>query len=118
MNDLMKRKVKTHPFKALSKDDGTKCNSREENAEIHADRLEKTCSLEQDARIDENFTEIVNAYLAEHLPDVDKPERNLAINDIELENPKTTMFTSEGELQGLISSIKPTGAAGPDKIDH
>ena len=63
MNDIMKRKEQSQPFKALSKDDGTRCNSRKENTEVHADRLERTCSLEADVRIDENFTKIVNAYL-------------------------------------------------------
>ena len=118
MNNFMGRNTKSQPFKALTKNDGTKCTNREENAEIHADRLERTCSLEADPRIDEDFTNIVNGYLAQHFPNIEKPEHNVSIDDIELTDPKNTMLTSEGELKGLLSAIKPTGAAGPDGIDH
>ena len=52
------------------------------------------------------------------MPDVEKPEHNLIIDGVKLSDPKNTMLTNEGELQGLISAIKPTGAAGLDKIDH
>ena len=92
--------------------------SRQDNAETHAIRLEKTCSLDDDTRIDNNYTEAVDDYLNKNHSDIIKPSVCNNIDDIEFDDERVYMMTLEEETSNLIKAIKPTGAAGPDGIDH
>ena len=118
MNAIMNRNNKSASFKALTRNDGSKCQNRQENVETHANRLEQTCSLDDDPRIDNNFTEAVNNHLNNDYSDLGEPTICDNIDEIAFDDERTFMLTTEEETSNLIKAIKPTGAAGPDGIDH
>ena len=107
---------KEENFKALIKPDGTKTNSVEENVELHADRLQETCSMAPDPRMDDDWKNEVERQLENHeaLQVSDWTEEE----DMEEDDVRKEMLTTETEIVEFIKMIKPKGAAGPDGIDH
>ena len=118
LNDTMNRKQKDNSFRALNRPDGAKAESVEENLEIHASRLQKTCSLEDDDRIEKEFTKEVDSWLARHYPNLDDTLSWSPTDSIPLNDARSAMLCTSEITKSLIKAIKNTGAAGPDNIDH
>ena len=55
INNITGRKQYEDNFKALVKPDGSRTKNALENAEVHASRLQETCSLAPDPQMDEGW---------------------------------------------------------------
>ena len=66
INGVAGRNHREENFKALIKPDGTKTKDVEENVEVHATRLQETCSIAMDPRMDETWRQHVEEELQQH----------------------------------------------------
>ena len=117
INNITGRKQRDENFKALIKPDGSKTKNIEENVELHADRLQKTCSLAPDPRMDEEWRRKVDAE-TEQRKEVFEPSAWVELEDLEDGDVRKEMIVTKQELVDMIKAAKPKGAGGPDMIDH
>ena len=116
LNDIAGRKQREENFKALIRPNGTKTTNMNENVELHADRLQQTCSLEPDPRMDEEWKEEVERQLENH--EIFNPSPWQEVEEMEENDARREMITTPTELVEMIKGIKNKGAGGPDQLDH